>query len=124
MQIEVAAANILASAMADLLAGGRVRVIAADGTPLADCDFAAPPFAAPQDGAIAAHPFPTARGLADGRPAGFTAYDADGMAVLSGTAGHKDDDPPPEMQFKTRMIVEDADVLVESFVFSVIRTPQ
>ena len=124
MQIEVAAANILATAMADLLAGGRVRVIAADGTPLADCDFASPPFAAPQDGAIAAHPFKPARGLADGRPAGFTAYDAAGKAVFSGTAGHKDDDPPPEMKFKTRMIVEDADVLVESFIFSVIRKTQ
>ena len=124
MQLEVAAANILATAMADLLAGGRVRVRAADGTSLADCDFASPPFAAPQDGAIAAHPFPPARGLADGRPAGFTAYDASGKAVLSGTAGHKDDDPPPEMQFRTRMIVEDADVLVESFVFAVLKEPK
>lgn len=124
MRIETWAANNLADVAADLMSGGRVDVLDEDGVRLASCAFAEPPFSAAAGGAVRANPFPPARADADGRPAGFTAYDADGMAVLSGTAGHKDDDPPPEMKFKTRMIVEDADVLVESFVFSVIRTNQ
>ena len=103
-------------------AGGSIDIFDAAGTLLAAAEFAAPPFATPQAGAIAAHPFPPARGLADGPPARFVAYDADGMAVLEGSAGHRDDPLKPEMKFRTRVIVEDADVFVESFVFSVITT--
>lgn len=121
MRLEVEAANILAEAMADLLAGGNVDVFDGAGVLLAVCPFAAPPFNSARDGAVAAHPFPPARGLADGAPARFVAYDADGMAVLEGSAGHKDDPLKPEMAFKARVIVEDADVMIESFVFSIIR---
>ncbi|MDQ5880007.1 MAG: hypothetical protein QG638_2744 [Pseudomonadota bacterium] len=71
-------------------------------------------------GAIAAHEFPAAIAEADGTPSRFVALDAVGTEVLSGSAGYRDDQPPPEMKFKTRIIVKDADVLVESFVFSVV----
>lgn len=120
MRLEVEAANILAEAMADIMAGGRVDVFDSAGNLLAECPLAVPPFAGSANGAIAAHPFPAARGLADGAPASFKAFDSDGMAVLEGSAGYKDASPQPEMKFKTRVIVEDADVLVESFVFSLV----
>ena len=120
MQIEGWAANVLANGMADLLAGGSVGVFAADGLLLASCVFADPPFKPAREGAIAAHEFPAAIAKADGTPARFVALDAAGTEVLSGSAGYRDDQPPPEIKFKTRIIVKDADVLVESFVFSVV----
>ena len=120
MRIDVWAANHLAQSMALLLDGGRVDVFDAYGNRLAECPLAWPAFNPPADGAVAAHPFPAARGLADGRPVRFEAFAASGDRVLVGRAGYKDDQPPPEMAFKTRMILEDADVLVESFVFSLL----
>jgi hypothetical protein len=50
----------------------------------------------------------------------FEAFAQSGDRVLAGTAGYKEDQPAPEMKFRTRMILEDADVLVESFVFSLL----
>ena len=120
MQIEGWAANVLANGMADLLAGGSVGVFAADGLLLASCVFADPPFKPAREGAIAAHEFPAARAEDDGIPARFVALEAAGTEFLAGSAGYKDDKPAPEMKFKTRIIVKDADVLVESFVFSVV----
>ena len=120
MQIEEWAANVLANAAADLLAGGHVEVYDQEGERLARCPFAALPFADPEDGAIAAHPFPSAIAERDGVPFRFEAIDAIGALALSGTAGYRDDLPAPEMKFKTRRIVEGADVQIESFVFSVI----
>ena len=118
MQLEIWAANVLAGAMADLLAGGRADVFDAAGLRLASCQFA--DFAKPRTGTLTAFPFPPAVAEADGTPATFVAFDQDGTAVLYGTAGYKDADPKPEMKFKTRVIVKDADVLVESFVFSLV----
>jgi len=122
MQLDDWAANTLANVMADLLAGGRVEVFDGAGVLLAACAFAAPPFSLAKDGAIAAHPFPPAIAENDGAPATFIARDAAGLQVLAGSAGYRDADPPPEMKFKTRLIVKDADVLVESFVFSLALT--
>jgi hypothetical protein len=122
MQIEVWAADAMAQTMATLLDGGRVDVFDAAGTKLAACLFAVPAFMAPAAGAVVAHPFPAARGLADGRPARFEAFAQSGDRVLVGSAGYRDDAPAPEMKFRTRLIVEDADVLVESFVFSLLDT--
>ncbi len=120
MQIDEWAANVLANATADLLAGGSVSVFTADGALLASCAFADPPFKAARKGAVTAHEFPAAIAEDDGVPARFVALDAGGTEVLSGSAGHKDDQPAPEMKFRARIIVKDADVLVESFVFSVV----
>ena len=88
---------------------------------LASCAFAEPPFSAAAGGAVKANPFPPARAYADGVPASFVAFDSEGLAVLSGSAGYREEDPAPEMKFRTRVIVKDADVLVESFVFAVIQ---
>lgn len=54
------------------------------------------------------------------RLARFEARDFDDTLVLTGSAGHKDDRPAPQMKFRTRMIVQDADVMIDSFVFSVV----
>lgn len=120
MQIEAWAANRLAGDMADMLANGYVDVFDHGGMRLARCAFADPAFAAPLAGAVAAHPFKPAVAEADGKPASFAAHDFDGMQVLTGSAGYRDDLPAPEMKFRTRVIVKDADVLVESFVFSLV----
>lgn len=120
MQIEVWAANLLADHMALALGGGRVDVFDAYDNKLAACQFAEPAFKKADGGAVQANPFPAARGLADGRPARFEAFAASGGRVLTGSAGYRDDIPPPEMKFRTRQIVEDADVIVESFVFSLL----
>lgn len=120
MRIEIWAADAMAQTTALMLDGGRVDVFDAYGTRLAECPFAAPAFMAPADGAVAVNPFPAARGLADGRPVRFEAFAASGDRVLVGSAGYRDDQPAPEMKFKTRMILEDADVLVESFIFSLL----
>lgn len=121
MQIEAWAANRLAGDMADILANGYVDVFDMGGIRLARCHFADPAFAAPFEGAVAAHPFKAAVAEADGVPASFVAHDFEDTRVLAGSAGYRDDMPPPEMKFRTRQVVKDADVLVESFVFSVIR---
>lgn len=121
MKIETWAANNLADVSADLMSGGHVDVLDEDGVRLASCAFAEPPFSAASGGAVKANPFPPARADADGVPASFVAYDSEGLAVLSGSAGYRDEDPAPEMKFRTRVIVKDADVLVESFVFAVIQ---
>lgn len=120
MRIEVWAADNMAQAMALMLGGGRVDVYDEFDTKLASCPFAKPAFNGPAAGAIAANPFHAARGLADGRPVRFEAFAESGDRVLVGSAGYKDDQPEPEMKFRTRMIVEDADVLVESFIFSLL----
>lgn len=118
MEIEAWAANRLAGDMADILAGGYVDVFDPAGVRLARCHFADPAFAAPLEGAVAAHPFKPAVAETDGTPASFTAVDFDGTPVLKGSAGYRDALPAPEMKFRTRTVVKDADVLVESFVFS------
>lgn len=120
MQLEVWAANELAGTMAARLAGGHVAVLDAGKAVLARCHFAEPAFDAPEDGAIAAFPFPPAIGLRDGVPDSFDAIAADGRRAFSGSAGYRDDFPRPEMVFRTRQILEGADVLVESFVFSMV----
>lgn len=118
MQLEIWAANVLAGAMADLLTGGRADVFDSAGVRLAACPFAG--FAKPRNGALSAFPFPPAVAEADGTPTTFVAFDQDGTAVLYGTAGYKDNEPKPEMKFKTRVVVKDADVLIEDFVFSLV----
>lgn len=119
MQLEIDTANELAQWVADKLTGGRVDVYDAAETLLASCPFAAAAFAPPEDGAIHARPLPPAIALADGKPVCFAAFDAAGNLRLQGSAGYKTAEPTPEMIFKTRQIIEGADVLVESFVFSV-----
>lgn len=121
MQLEAWFANGLAQYAADQLEGGHIDVYDKGAKHLAHCPFAAGAFLLPQDGAITASPFPPAIALRDGVPARFEAIDASGSKVLSGSAGFKSDDPPPEMKFKTRRIVAGADVMIDSFVFSVCR---
>lgn len=123
MQLEVETANELAQYMADKLTGGRVDVFDAADTMLARCPFATAAFAPPEEGAIHARPFPPAIALADGKPSRFSAFDNFGTLRLQGSAGYKTDEPTPEMAFKTRQIIEGADVLIESFVFSVVAKP-
>ncbi len=120
MLLDTSLANDMAQRAAVRLTGGYVEVYDQEGERLARCPFAALPFADPEDGAIAAHPFPSAIAERDGVPFRFEAIDAIGALALSGTAGYRDDLPAPEMKFKTRRIVEGADVQIESFVFSVI----
>ena len=123
MQLEIDTANEFAQWVADKLTGGRVDVYDAAETLLASCPFAAAAFAPPEEGAIHARPFPPAIALADGKPSRFSAFDKAGTLRLQGSAGFKTDEPTPEMAFKTRQIIEGADVLVESFVFSVVAKP-
>lgn len=119
MELDVMAANAAAAAVTQFLIDGYVDVLDVAGNCLARCRFADPAFAEPKDGACAASPFLPAIAEADGKPARFEAYDVIGHRVMAGTAGYKDDQPVPEMAFKTRQIIEGADVLVESFIFSV-----
>ncbi len=119
MELEVRTADSVARHTADLLFGGYVEVLDDAGQVLAKCSFAERPFDDPEGGAIAARPLPPAIALRDGRPSAFRAFNAASQQVLSGTAGYKDDTPAPEMKFKTRQIVEGADVLIESFVLAV-----
>ena len=119
MELDVALANDMAQRAAVRLTGGHVDVYDQAGARLARCLFSANPFADPKGGAIAAHPFLPAIADRDGVPFRFEARDAIGELALSGTAGYREDMPAPEMQFKTRRVVEGADVLIESFVFSV-----
>lgn len=121
MEIETWAANRLAEETGVMLAGGYVDVLDADGTRLARCQFATPPFQSPEEGEVAAYPFPFSVAEADGRAARFEAFAIDGRLVLAGTAGYRDDLPEPEMKFKTRQIVQDADVGIESFVVAVVK---
>lgn len=118
MELEAWAANRLAGEMASVLAGGYVIVFDAENVRLARCDFADDAFAAPLEGAIAANPFKPGQAKADGVPARFEAFDFDDTRVLAGTAGYRDDQPAPEMKFRTRLLVKDADVMIDSFVFS------
>lgn len=120
MQLDATLANDMAQRAAVRLTGGHVDVYDQAGERLARCPFAANPFFEPEDGAIAAHPFPSAIAERDGVPFRFEAIDAIGALALSGSAGYREDLPAPEMKFKTRRIVEGADVQIESFVFSVI----
>lgn len=120
MDIEAWAANRLAGEMADILAGGYVDVFDAADVRLARCHFADAAFESPLEGAIKANPFKPAVAENDGVPARFAAFDFDGTRVLGGSAGYRDDEPAPQLKFRTRMIVKDADVLVDSFVFSVV----
>lgn len=118
MELEAWAANRLASDMAAMLAKGYVVVLDGDGNRLARCEFADDAFGEPLEGAIAAHPFKPGQAEADGIPARFEAFDFEDTRVLAGTAGYRDDLPAPEMKFRTRMLVKDADVLIDSFIFS------
>lgn len=119
MEIETWAANMLANAMAGKLEGGHINVFDADGKLLSRCPFAIPAFPDADAGSVKANPIPKAIAEADGIPAYFEAWTtADGRALV-GSAGYKDDEPKPEMQFKTRKIIEGADVEIESFIFSV-----
>lgn len=120
MQLDETLANDMAQRAAVRLTGGHVDVYDQAGERLARCLFAANPFAEPEDGAISANPFPSAIAERDGVPFRFEARDAIGELVLSGTAGYREELPAPEMKFKTRRIVEGADVQIESFVFSVV----
>lgn len=120
MQLDASLANDMAQRVAVRLTGGHVDVYDREGARLARCPFAANPFADPEDGAIAAYPFPSAIAERDGVPFRFEARDAIGELALTGTAGYREDIPKREMQFKTRRIVEGADVQIESFVFSVV----
>lgn len=121
MEIETWAANRLAEETGAMLAGGYVDVLDAGGILLARCRFADPPFQSPEDGSVAAYPFPFSVADSDGRPARFEAFAFDGRLVIAGTAGYRDDLPEPEMKFKTRQIVQDADVGIESFVVAVVK---
>lgn len=123
MEIETWAANRLAEETGLMLMGGHVDVLDGDGNRLARCHFADPPFRSPEDGEISAYPFPFSVADADGKPTRFEAFAVDGRRVIAGTAGYRDDVPAPEMKFKTRHIVQDADVGIESFVISVVRKP-
>ncbi len=120
MQLDETLANDMAQRAAVRLTGGHVDVYDQGGERLARCPFAALPFADPAEGAIVANPFPAAIAERDGVPSRFEARDAIGALALSGSAGYRDDLPAPEMKFKTRRIVEGADVQIESFVFSVV----
>lgn len=120
MDIEAWAANRLAGEMADILAGGYVDVFDVADLRLARCHFADEAFAAPLEGAIKANQFKPAVAENDGVPARYAAFDFDGTRVLGGSAGYRDDEPAPQLKFRTRMIVKDADVLVDSFIFSVV----
>lgn len=122
MQLEAWAANRMVNEMAAMLAGGYVVVHDAAGKRLARCDFADDAFAEPLEGAIAANPFKPGQAEADGVPARFEAFDFDDTRVLAGTAGYREDLPAPEMKFRTRLLVKDADVLIDSFVFSLAMT--
>lgn len=121
MQLEAWFANGLAQYAADQLEGGHLDVYDKGTKHLARCPFADGAFLLPQDGAITARPFPPAIALRDGVPERFEAIDASGSKVLSGSAGFMGDDPPPEMKFRTRCIVAGADVMIDSFIFSVCR---
>lgn len=118
MEIEAWAANRLATEMAFILSNGHVDVFDQNGDRLVRLEFANPAFAAPLNGAVAAYPFKPAIAERDGRPVRFEARDFDDVLVLQGTAGYRNDDPPPEMKFRARTIVQDADVMIDSFVFS------
>lgn len=119
MEIETWAANLLADTTADSLEGGHVDVFDIDGKRLCRCPFAAPAFSDANNGEIKAEPFKTAIADADGTPAYFEAWTESNGRALVGSAGHIDDEPKPEMKFKTRKIIEGADVQIDSFVFSV-----
>lgn len=121
MEIETWAANRLAEETGVMLSGGYVDVLDADNVLLARCQFADPPFRDPEEGAVAAYPFPFSIAEADGKPSRFEAFATDGRRVIAGTAGYRDDIPEPEMKFKTRQIVQDADVGIESFVVAVVK---
>lgn len=118
MELEAWAANRLSSDMAAMLAKGYVVVLDGAGNRLARCDFADDAFGEPLEGAISANPFKPGQAEADGIPARFEAFDFEDTRVLAGTAGYREDLPAPEMKFRTRMLVKDADVLIDSFIFS------
>jgi hypothetical protein len=120
MEIEAWAANRLADSMADMLTGGYVEVFDLAGQRLAVCPFSGDGFGSSENGSVSANPFPPAVAESDGIQARFEAFAPDGRRVLAGTAGYRDDEPEPEMKFKTRMIVKDADVMIESFVVSIV----
>lgn len=117
-------ANDQAAHLGRRLDGGTATIIDAAGVALAVCRFSSPAFADPAQGKALARPIVPGIGLADGAPVRFEAFDAAGAFVLSGTAGHKDAAPAPEMKFKVRTIVRDADVPIESFELSVFGAPE
>lgn len=112
-------ANDQLSSLAARLDGGIARIFDRAGTELAACAFATPAFMAPAKGRAQANPLQVGLGLADGAPDSFEAYDADGGIVLAGSAGHHLDEPAPEMKFRVRQIVQDADVVIENFEISI-----
>lgn len=124
MQLDADTANDMLEVIAARLTGGYVDVFESE-TRLVRCHFAADPFQPPEEGRLTANPFPPGQAEVDGTPQSFVACRADGTPVLAGSAGYKDDEPKPEMTFKTRRIVQGADVPIEEFVFSLaLRTGQ
>ena len=119
MQLEVDTANAMLEVTAARLAGGYVDVFESE-TRLVRCHFAADPFQPPEEGRLTANPFPPGQAETDGTPQTFIACRADGTPVITGTAGYRDDEPKPEMAFKTRRIVAGADVPIEEFIFSLV----
>lgn len=119
MMLAEQVANDQVALMASRLDSGRAVVLNAAGIELVSVDFAAPAFPAPTNGRALANPLRVGIASADGIPKSFEAYDASGRIVLAGTAGHRDDDPEPEMRFKVRQIIRDADVIVEFFELSI-----
>lgn len=101
------------------LNSGSAIIFDAAGNELASCSFAALAFAESKQGIAKAFPLTVGGALADGVPTSFEAFDPNGQIVLAGTAGYKDNIPKPEMRFKVRQIVQDADVSVDAFEISI-----
>ena len=117
MQLEPYAANRLADEMAAMLGNGTVEIYDAAGLRLATAKFKG--FKAPQDGILTGYPFEPSIAENDGVPFRFEAYGQNLRRVLTGTAGHRSDKPKPDMAFKTKQLVKDGDVMIETFIFSV-----
>lgn len=112
-------ANAQIGDIAARLSGGRSIVFDDAGNELVSCAFAEVAFQPAKDGKASANPMKTGIATADGAPSSFEAYDRNDQIVLAGSAGHRDADPKPEMRFKVRQIVQDADVDIESFEISI-----
>jgi len=117
MQLEPYAANRLADEMAAMLDGGMVEIFDKNGKRLASAKFKG--FQSVQDGVLTGYPFEPAIAENDGVPFRFEAYGQNLRRVLTGTAGHRSDKPKPDMAFKTKQLVKDGDVMIETFIFSV-----
>jgi len=101
------------------LNGGSAIIFDASGNELASCSFSAKAFTEAKQAIAKAFPLTVGVAIADGVPTSFEAFDPNGQIILAGTAGYKDNIPKPEMRFKVRRIVQDADVSIDAFEISI-----